>query len=120
MGRQMLLTVHKHVVVKVPRFSVSHDNQKTWLLHISSVQQDDRGYYMCQVNTNPMISQVGFLQVVGKCRFTPIIFASRSLFLMLNGSLSKLPRIYLLTTNVKRKSYIRVAQEFINRVEENE
>ncbi|XP_067210814.1 lachesin-like isoform X4 [Linepithema humile] len=63
-GRQMLLTVHKHVVVKVPRFSVSHDNQKTWLLHISSVQQDDRGYYMCQVNTNPMISQVGFLQVV--------------------------------------------------------
>ncbi|RLU25858.1 hypothetical protein DMN91_002019 [Ooceraea biroi] len=60
----MLLTVHKHVVVKVPRFSVSHDNQKTWLLHISSVQQDDRGYYMCQVNTNPMISQVGFLQVV--------------------------------------------------------
>lgn len=69
-GRQMLLTVHKHVVVKIPRFSVSHDNQKTWLLHISSVQQDDRGYYMCQVNTNPMISQVGFLQVVGKYRFT--------------------------------------------------
>lgn len=68
-GRQMLLTIHKHVVVKVPRFSVSHDNQKTWLLHISSVQQDDRGYYMCQVNTNPMISQVGFLQVVGKYYF---------------------------------------------------
>ncbi|XP_029042549.1 lachesin-like [Osmia bicornis bicornis] len=63
-GRQMVLTVHKHVVVKIPRFSVSHDNQKTWLLHITSVQQDDRGYYMCQVNTNPMISQVGFLQVV--------------------------------------------------------
>lgn len=69
-GRQMLLTIHKHVVVKVPRFSVSHDNQKTWLLHINSVQQDDRGYYMCQVNTNPMISQVGYLQVVGKYYFT--------------------------------------------------
>ncbi|KOC68243.1 Lachesin [Habropoda laboriosa] len=63
-GRQMLLTIHKHVVVKIPRFSVSHDNQKTWLLHISNVQQDDRGYYMCQLNTNPMMSQVGFLQVV--------------------------------------------------------
>ncbi|XP_054005295.1 lachesin-like isoform X1 [Hylaeus anthracinus] len=63
-GRQMLVTVHKHVVVKIPRFSVSHDNQKTWLLHITSVQQDDRGWYMCQVNTNPMISQVGYLQVV--------------------------------------------------------
>ncbi|KAG6797103.1 lachesin isoform X1 [Apis mellifera caucasica] len=63
-GRQMLLTIHKHVVVKIPRFSVSHDNQKTWLLHINNVQQDDRGYYMCQLNTNPMMSQVGFLQVV--------------------------------------------------------
>lgn len=65
-GRQMLLTIHKHVVVKIPRFSVSHDNQKTWLLHINNVQQDDRGYYMCQLNTNPMMSQVGFLQVVGE------------------------------------------------------
>ncbi|RVE47430.1 hypothetical protein evm_007940 [Chilo suppressalis] len=36
----------------------------TWLLHVSQVQQEDRGYYMCQVNTNPMISQVGYLQVV--------------------------------------------------------
>ncbi|KZC12837.1 Lachesin [Dufourea novaeangliae] len=60
----MLLTIHKHVVVKIPRFSVSHDNQKTWLLHINGVHQDDRGYYMCQVNTVPMMSQVGFLQVV--------------------------------------------------------
>ncbi|OAD56587.1 Lachesin [Eufriesea mexicana] len=62
--RQMLLTIHNRVVVKVPRFSVSHDNQKTWLLHINNVQQDDRGYYMCQLNTHPMINQVGFLQVV--------------------------------------------------------
>ncbi|XP_078048734.1 lachesin [Augochlora pura] len=63
-GRQLLLTIHTHVVVKIPRFKVSHDNQKTWLLHINSVQQDDRGYYMCQVNTVPMMSQVGFLKVV--------------------------------------------------------
>lgn len=64
--RQMILTIHRHVISRVPRFSVSHDNAKTWLLHVSSVQQEDRGYYMCQVNTNPMISQVGYLQVVGK------------------------------------------------------
>ncbi|XP_054290041.1 lachesin-like [Macrosteles quadrilineatus] len=62
--RQMILTIHRHVISRVPRFSVSHDNQKTWLLHVSGVQQEDRGFYMCQVNTNPMISQVGFLQVV--------------------------------------------------------
>ena len=64
-GRQMLLTIHTHVVVKMPRFSISHDKQKTWLLRIQNVQQQDRGYYMCQVNTVPMISQVGYLQVVG-------------------------------------------------------
>lgn len=65
-GRQMLLTIHTHVVVKIPRFSVSYDKQKTWFLRIQNVQQNDRGYYMCQVNTVPMISQVGYLQVVGK------------------------------------------------------
>lgn len=64
--RQMILTIHRHVIARLPRFSVSFDNQKTWLLHVSGVQQEDRGYYMCQVNTNPMISQVGYLQVVGK------------------------------------------------------
>lgn len=62
----MILTIHRHVISRIPRFSISHDNAKTWLLHITSVQQEDRGYYMCQVNTNPMISQVGYLQVVGK------------------------------------------------------
>ncbi|XP_065335206.1 lachesin-like isoform X4 [Cloeon dipterum] len=62
--RQMILTIHRHVIARLPRFSVSFDNQKTWLLHVSGVQQEDRGYYMCQVNTNPMISQVGYLQVV--------------------------------------------------------
>lgn len=60
----MILTIHRYVVARVPRYSVSHDSQKTWLLHVYGVQQEDRGYYMCQVNTNPMISQVGYLQVV--------------------------------------------------------
>lgn len=62
--RQMILTIHRHVIARISRFSVSHDNQKTWRLHVNQVQQEDRGYYMCQVNTNPMINQVGYLQVV--------------------------------------------------------
>lgn len=62
--RQMILTIHRHVISRIPRYSVSYDNANTWLLHVSQAQQDDRGYYMCQVNTNPMISQVGYLQVV--------------------------------------------------------
>ncbi|XP_026482522.1 lachesin-like [Ctenocephalides felis] len=62
--RQMILTIHRHVISRLPRFSVSYDNANTWLLHVSQAQQEDRGYYMCQVNTNPMLSQVGYLQVV--------------------------------------------------------
>nr|CAI5820064.1 unnamed protein product [Callosobruchus analis] len=60
----MILTIHRHVISKVPRYSVTNDNDKTWVLHVNGVQQEDKGYYMCQVNTNPMISQVGYLKVV--------------------------------------------------------
>jgi len=62
--RQMILTIHNHVITRIPRFSVSHDNSLTWTLHINKVSQEDRGYYMCQVNTDPMVSTVGFLDVV--------------------------------------------------------
>ncbi|KAF6210792.1 hypothetical protein GE061_013903 [Apolygus lucorum] len=68
--RQMILTIHRHVIARVSRFSVSHDNHKTWLLNVNQVHQEDRGYYMCQVNTNPMISQVGYLQVVGESGYS--------------------------------------------------
>lgn len=37
-----------------------------WYLHIREVQEADRGFYMCQINTDPMKSQVGYLDVVGK------------------------------------------------------
>ncbi|XP_053955130.1 lachesin [Anastrepha ludens] len=62
--RQMILTIHRHVISRIPRYSITYDNSNTWLLHVNQAHQDDRGYYMCQVNTNPMISQVGYLQVV--------------------------------------------------------
>ncbi|XP_050422498.1 lachesin-like isoform X2 [Adelges cooleyi] len=62
--RQMILTIHRHVIARIPRFGITHDSQKTWLLHVKGAQPEDRGYYMCQVNTNPMISQVGYLKVV--------------------------------------------------------
>ncbi|KAI8126268.1 Zwei Ig domain protein zig-8 [Lucilia cuprina] len=68
--RQMILTIHRHVISRIPRYSITYDNANTWLLHVNQAHQDDRGYYMCQVNTNPssvlVISQVGYLQVVGK------------------------------------------------------
>ena len=35
-------------------------------LHINNIQESDRGWYMCQINTDPMVSERGFLEVVGK------------------------------------------------------
>ncbi|CRK96482.1 CLUMA_CG009931, isoform A, partial [Clunio marinus] len=50
--------IHDHVITHNPRVSVSHLDVNTWNLHIKSVSEDDRGGYMCQINTDPMKSQV--------------------------------------------------------------
>ena len=47
LDRQMIVTVHRQVVTRIPRFSVSHDHQRTWLLHIRGAQPEDAGRYMC-------------------------------------------------------------------------
>ncbi|XP_076045486.1 lachesin-like isoform X2 [Oratosquilla oratoria] len=64
LDREMILSIHKHVVIRQSRFHVTHDNHKTWTLHIAQVTLDDHGTYMCQVNSEKMISQVGYLKVV--------------------------------------------------------
>ncbi|XP_055303391.1 lachesin-like isoform X2 [Sitodiplosis mosellana] len=56
--------IHEHVITHNPRVSVSHSDLNTWNLHIKSVTEDDRGGYMCQLNTDPMKSQIGYLDVV--------------------------------------------------------
>lgn len=40
------------------RLSVTHNGHNAWKLHIAHVQLNDSGTYMCQVNTDPMRSQV--------------------------------------------------------------
>lgn len=62
--RQMILTIHNHVITRIPRFSITHDKHFTWSLKIQNVQKEDKGFYMCQVNTDPMVSKVGYLDVV--------------------------------------------------------
>lgn len=62
--RQMILTIHKQVITRMPRFSIAHDKHLTWTLNINKVQEEDKGFYMCQVNTDPMLSTVGYLDVV--------------------------------------------------------
>ncbi|KAE8746558.1 hypothetical protein FOCC_FOCC006792, partial [Frankliniella occidentalis] len=59
-----ILTVHTHVITRNPRISVSHDNLRTWFLHIRDVQKEDRGRYMCQINTANAKTQIGYLHVV--------------------------------------------------------
>ncbi|XP_064114610.1 lachesin-like [Macrobrachium nipponense] len=62
--RQMIVAVHTRMISRISRYSVTHDSHKTWTLHITGVTEDDAGYYMCQVNTDPALSQVGLLEVV--------------------------------------------------------
>lgn len=64
-----ILTVHNHVITRNPRISVTHDKHdkhRTWFLHISNVQEEDKGRYMCQINTVTAKTQFGYLHVVGK------------------------------------------------------
>lgn len=63
---QTILTIASHVITKNHRIAVSHSDHRTWFLHIREVKESDRGWYMCQINTDPMKSQTGYLEVVGK------------------------------------------------------
>nr|KAF7396900.1 hypothetical protein H0235_016437 [Vespula pensylvanica] len=59
-----ILAIHTRMVTHNPRLSVTHNGHNTWKLHISNVQKNDSGSYMCQVNTDPMRSQMGYMEVV--------------------------------------------------------
>ncbi|XP_063228940.1 lachesin-like [Bacillus rossius redtenbacheri] len=61
---QTILTIATHVITKNHRIAVTHSDHRTWYLTIRDVREQDRGWYMCQINTDPMKSQVGYLEVV--------------------------------------------------------
>ncbi|XP_039287766.1 lachesin isoform X3 [Nilaparvata lugens] len=61
---QTILSIHHNVITQNPRVSLSFNDHRSWYLHIKNVQEVDRGWYMCQVNTDPMRSRQGYLQVV--------------------------------------------------------
>ncbi|XP_076034988.1 lachesin-like isoform X2 [Oratosquilla oratoria] len=60
---QTILTIHHTIITKNPRFSLARNDHKHWYLKISDIRPSDNGFYMCQVNSDPMMSQVGFLEV---------------------------------------------------------
>ncbi|XP_076066058.1 lachesin-like [Oratosquilla oratoria] len=55
--------IHTHVITHNPRIRVAFDDHSTWHLLIKEVTEEDAGAYMCQINTDPMISQLGYLEV---------------------------------------------------------
>ena len=63
---QTILTIHNTVITRNPRVGLSHEGQTVYRLHLKDVTETDRGWYMCQINTDPMINKMGFLQVVGQ------------------------------------------------------
>ena len=62
---QTILTIHNSIITRNQRVSLSHREHKEWKLHIADVKEEDRGWYMCQVNTDPMRSRRGYLEVQG-------------------------------------------------------
>ncbi|VVC96077.1 unnamed protein product [Leptidea sinapis] len=60
---QTVLTIAAHVITKNHRISVIHGDG-TWTLVLRDVTPADGGSYMCQVNTEPMMSQLHELHVV--------------------------------------------------------
>lgn len=77
-----ILTVHNHVITRNPRVSVTHDKHRTWFLHISDVREEDRGRYMCQINTVTAKTQFGYLHVVGQCKLYLINFILPFIFIV--------------------------------------
>ncbi|XP_047492284.1 uncharacterized protein LOC125041402 [Penaeus chinensis] len=61
---QTLLSIAKTMITRNYRARVSNSDNSTWFLHINNVRLADRGYYMCQINTVPMVFRQGYLEVV--------------------------------------------------------
>ncbi|XP_014357404.1 limbic system-associated membrane protein [Papilio machaon] len=60
---QTVLTMHDRAVLGA-RYSVNMDAPHTWQLRIRPLRAEDRGCYMCQINTQPtMIWQIGCIDV---------------------------------------------------------
>ncbi|XP_043218934.1 lachesin-like [Amphibalanus amphitrite] len=74
LDRQSLISIGERLITQLPQFTVHHDRQKTWTLKIRNVKKEDGGVYMCQVNTEPMLTQEGTVTVV----VPPIIVDNRS------------------------------------------
>ncbi|XP_018333682.1 lachesin-like, partial [Agrilus planipennis] len=58
-----ILSLQTRTVTHSSRISVIYDGLKTWELRIRHVKEDDRGCYMCEINTNVLKVQKGCIDV---------------------------------------------------------
>ena len=61
---QTILTIHNNVITRNPRISLKRPASNVWILQLQRVQENDRGWYMCQINTDPMRHRSGYFEVV--------------------------------------------------------
>lgn len=62
----MLLAFQNDVFREKHKYRVEMKKNEIYELHIRNVMPADEGGYMCQINTNPMIAQIGHLALQGK------------------------------------------------------
>jgi len=59
-----ILAIHDHVITNKEKIKVTRNDGSTYILTIEEVSPSDEGFYMCQVNSEPMLHQVTYLGVV--------------------------------------------------------
>ncbi|KPM04651.1 Immunoglobulin domain containing protein 3 [Sarcoptes scabiei] len=69
-----VLTIGLNTLFGEKKYRVSQNGDRQWFLHIKHVRISDRGSYMCQVNAENMISQIGYLDV----KVPPILIEDRT------------------------------------------
>lgn len=65
-GTGAVLTVDTNVITNNRQISIQREQRSTWVLTINNITMRDRGGYWCQINTIPIRSSMGFLNVVGQ------------------------------------------------------
>ena len=74
LDRNIVLSINNYVFTSNSCISVTHDNNSTWSLKIQNVKKEDKGFYKCQLISNPQTFTIGYLNVLGMYYIVVCIF----------------------------------------------